>query len=283
MRRAQVACLVVLVSAFTGCNEWRVFFPAHDYDSVAPELPADLASPAILVFSKTNGFRHEEAIPAGVTRLQEIARRRGWSLFHTENGAVHNAKDLARFAAVVWHNTSGDVLDEAQKQAFRSWLEAGGGWLGVHGAGGDSSYEWRWYVEDLVGAQFIGHPMGPQFQVGVATAEDADHPATRHLTAPWSHSEEWYSFERSVRTLPGFHVLVRVDESTYSPRLKLFGTDRDLAMGDHPVVWSHCVGRGRALYSALGHQAAAYAEPEYAALLEGAVAWAARTEGEGCE
>jgi hypothetical protein len=280
MRRT--AALAALIALVTGCNEWRVFFPSHDHDTVAPPLPADLANPAILVFTKTNGFRHEEAIPAGVAAIESIARRRGWSVHHTENGAVHNPGDLARFAAVVWHNTSGDVLDEAQREALRRWIEAGGGWVGVHGAGGDASYDWRWYVEELVGAQFIGHTMGPQFQKGTLIGEDASHPATRHLASPWIHEEEWYSFDRSVRERPDFQVLARVDESTYSPRLKLFFMDRDIAMGDHPIVWSHCVGRGRALFSALGHQASAYAEPELVALLEGAIAWAARIEGEGC-
>jgi hypothetical protein len=60
--------------------------------------------------------------------------------------------------------------------------------------------------------------------------------------------------------------------------------ERSLAMGaDHPVVWHHCVGRGRAFYSALGHQAKAYDEPEMEALLEGAMSWALRLEGAGCE
>jgi type 1 glutamine amidotransferase len=56
-----------------------------------------------------------------------------------------------------------------------------------------------------------------------------------------------------------------------------------MADGDHPMVWQHCVGRGRALYSALGHQAKSYDEPELQALVEGALAWALRVEGVGCE
>jgi type 1 glutamine amidotransferase len=89
------------------------------------------------------------------------------------------------------------------------------------------------------------------------------------------HEDEWYSFERSARG-PGVRVLARLDETSYAPR-ELF---RSIAMGDHPIVWSHCPGRGRAFYSALGHAAATYARPEHAALLEGAVAWAAGLEGD---
>jgi type 1 glutamine amidotransferase len=283
--RAAAALLAAAAVALAGCDALRVFFPSHAHETVPPELPADLPAPALLVFTKTNGFRHEEAIPVGVAKIEEIARRRGWSVFHTENGAVFGEAQLQRFQATVWHQVSGDVLDEAQRAALKRFLEAGGGWVGIHGAGGDRSYDWPWYVEELVGAQFIGHTMGPQFQTATWLNEDRSHPASARLPEQWQHEEEIYSFARSVRPLAGFRVLVSVDEATYSPREKILWMDRDLAMaaGDHPMVWHHCVGRGRALYSALGHQAKSYAEPEMEALLEGAMAWALRLEGEGCE
>jgi type 1 glutamine amidotransferase len=264
-------------------NAWRATHPKTAYETEPVALPADLPAPALLVFTKTNGFRHEEAIPAGVALIEAIAERRGWSVFHTESGAVHTPENLARFSAVVWHQVSGDVLDETQKAALRDWLEEGGGWVGIHGAGGDGAYVWDWYRDVLIGAQFIGHPMGPQFQDAKLVVEDRAHPATQGLPESFVHNEEWYSFDQSVRA-KGYRVLASVDESTYSPRLQMLGMDRDLAMGaDHPVIWSHCVGRGRAFYSALGHQAKSYQLPEMEQLLGGAIAWAARLEGEGCE
>jgi type 1 glutamine amidotransferase len=265
-------------------NAWRATHPISAYDTAPVALPAELPPPAVLLFTKTNGFRHEEGIPAGVALIEAIAKRRGWSVFHTESGAVFTPENLARFSAVVFHQVSGDVLDDAQKDAFRKWLQAGGGWVGVHGAGGDGEYKWRWYVEELVGAQFIGHPMGPQFQDALIGIEDREHPATAKLPEAFTHNEEWYSFDQSVRKKPGYRVLASVDEATYTPRVKFLGVDKDLRMGaDHPVIWSHCVGQGRAFYSALGHQAKSYALPEMDALLEGAIAWAAHLEGEGCE
>jgi hypothetical protein len=289
MLRRILIGVVLLLAAFVAYafptlkNSWRAMNPVSVYETEPVALPAELPAPALLLFTKTNGFRHEEGIPAGVALIEAIAKRRGWSVFHTESGAVHTPENLARFAAVVWHQVSGDVLNEAQKNAFRGWLEGGGGWVGVHGSGGDGEYKWSWYVEELLGAQFIGHPMGPQFQEGKLVVEDRAHPATAQLPESFVHDEEWYSFDRSVRER-GYRVLATVDESTYSPRLKMLGADRDLAMGaDHPVIWSHCAGRGRAFYSALGHQAKSYEAPEMAHLLEGAIAWAARLEGEGCD
>lgn len=292
VRRLVVATVVLVVLAAGAglvfvrrAGMWNLVFPSEAHETQPPELPDDLGaiySPSVLVFTKTNAFRHIDGIAAGVERLEEIAARRKWSLFHTENGAVFNRTQLGRFDAVVFLNTTGDVLDEAQEAAFEHWLQDGGGWVGVHAAGDGSHDDWPWYVDTLIGAHFTAHPMRPQFQLARVVVEDGTHPATRRLPAEFMHRDEWYSWEASPRER-AFHVLARLDESTYSPTIDFMGEHRDLRMGDHPVVWTRCVGRGRSLYSALGHTAESYSEPENAALLEGAVAWAARAEGEGCD
>lgn len=250
------------------------------YETVPPELPAGIARPAILVFSKTNGYRHEEAIPAANALFERLAKEDGWGFYQTENGAAFDPAILARFDAVVFNNVSGDVFTPAQRNALKSFIEKGGGFVGVHGSGGDFSYDWRWYVEHLIGAQFIGHPMDPQLQEAVVRVEDRGHPASRGLPREWKRTDEWYSFERAPRR-PDFHVIATLDERTYSPKA-VWG--QDLAMGrDHPIAWWHCIGRGRVFYSAMGHTAEAYAEPAYRAMLQGAVQWALRREGDGCD
>lgn len=76
-------------------------------------------------------------------------------------------------------------------------------------------------------------------------------------------------------------MIATLDERSYSPK-GVWG--QDLAMGkDHPVAWWHCIGRGRVFYSAMGHTAEAYAEPAYQGMLRGAVQWALRRDGEGCD
>lgn len=278
------AALAVLLAALAAAasfhpearNIYRALRPSEAYDTQPPALPGDLADPAILVFTKTNAYRHREAIDAGLALFRKIAARRSWPLFHTENGAVHNAETLARFRAVVWHNASGAPVNAAQRAALRNWIENGGGFLGIHAATDDSHSGWPWYQRQLVGARFIGHTLGPQFQEAVIRVERAGHRAMRHLGPAWTHTEEWYSYDRSVRGQPGAGVLATVDETTYSPRLKLLWSDRDLSMGDHPVIWTRAVGRGRAFFSALGHSAEAYRGGPYPGVLEGAIEWAAR-------
>lgn len=250
------------------------------YEATPPEMPADIPRPAILVFNKTNGFRHEEAIPAADALFKKFAAENGWGHFQTDNGATFSPEILSRFNAVVFNNVSGDVFTPEQRKALRDYIENGGGFLGIHGSGGDMSYDWRWYVDELIGAQFTGHTMNPQFPEATMRIADTSHPATADLPDEWVRSEEWYSFDKSVRS-KGYTVLATVDEKTYSTE-GLMGSD--LAMGDdHPMVWWHCQGKGRALYSALGHQASAYAEPNYQKLLLGATNWVLRNAGEGCD
>ena len=265
-------------------NAGRMFFDIGiTYDKVAPKLPA-LKQPAILIFSKTNGFRDGNQIATANAALEKIAKDKGVASFTTENAAVFNTEQLAKFKAVVWNSTSGDVLTPEQRSAFKGWLEQGGGFVALHGAGGDPSYKWKWYVDHLIGAQFTGHTLSPQFQQGRLVIEDQTHPATKGLGTEWVREEEWYSFDKSPRA-KGYHILVTLDEASYSPREKIpFLVDKDLRMGkDHPVVWAHCVGKGRAFYSALGHRAEFYAEPKHLTMIAGAISWAAGLEGPGCE
>tara|TARA_R110000823_G_scaffold210224_13_gene340563 strand:+ start:22166 stop:23056 length:891 start_codon:yes stop_codon:yes gene_type:complete len=280
--------LILLALALAGLfvawriGAWNLIFPDRSHDSVAPALPGDLRSPAVLVFSKTNAFRHKEGIAGGARALRAIAEERNWGLFHTENGAVFNAADLEQFRVVVFLNASGDMLDAAQEQAFQKWLEAGGGWLGIHAAGDSSHADWQWYRDNLIGADFTAHIMGPQFQTARVLLENQQHPVLKQVPDVWEHEEEWYSWERSPRG-EGFVILATIDEESYAPVAKFLGKVQDLRMGDHPVVWSNCVGDGHSVYVAMGHRADAFEQPQVNRLLENALEWLSGPREPGCD
>jgi len=279
MRKLKTALLVLLGLAIATALVIYLYLKSigiiqrEDYETVPPTVTA-FEKPAVLVFNKVNGFVHEDALPAADAMFTELAAQNGWDVFITNNAAVHNAEDLARFTLVVWNNVSGDVLLEDQRAALRGWIEGGGGWLGVHASGGDPSYRWDWYVNTLVGAQFVGHTMSPQFQDADIHTADSGQALTDHLPQPWRIAqEEWYAFDKNPRA-DGSEIILTIDENSYITQGNgLFGIDS--MPGEHPMAWRHAVGEGRALYSAIGHQAATYRIPEYREFLSRAMRWAA--------
>ncbi|MFT7835862.1 ThuA domain-containing protein [Saccharothrix sp. BKS2] len=223
----------------------------------APAVAAD-APYDVLVFSKTAGFRHD-AIPAGIQLIRDLGAANSFTVTTTEDSARFTTTDLARFEAVVFLNTTGDVLNATQQTAFESYVRGGGGYVGVHSAS-DTEYDWPFYGE-LVGTYFTSHPAVQQATVRV---ENRAHAATAHLGPTWTRTDEWYNFRSSVRSTA--RVLATLDESTYSGG----------SMGaDHPHTWCKAVQGGRSFYTGSGHTQASYAEPGFRAMILGGIRYAA--------
>ena len=213
---------------------------------------------SVLVFSRTEGFRHA-SIETGVQVLQELGAESGFRVVATEDAAHFAYDSLRAYAAVVFLNTSGDVLSRQQERAFERYIGEGGGFVGIHGAAA-TEYDWPWYNE-LVGAFFDNHPEVQPAQVLVT---DRRHPATAPLPLRWQRTDEWYNYRKNPR--PGVHVVATVAERSYEG-----GT-----MGhDHPIAWAHANLGGRAFYTGLGHTEESYGEPYMRAHLLGAIEWAA--------
>lgn len=246
------------------------------YDAIVPQLDLPAGKgPRLLLFEKINGFRDTPSVEAARAALVAMAARLGWRLAVTDKAGAFNPRTLARFDAVIWNNNSGDVLTVRQRKAFRAFMAGGGGYVGIHGAAGDPAWFWDWYPDVLVGARFSGHPMQPQFQEARIMVDEAQ-PLTAGLPAQWRMTDEWYSFKTNPRRI-GANVLLTLDEGSYT-RISQF--EGPLDMGDHPIAWTHCVGRGRAFYSAIGHLPATYSQPQNVSLLEHAIAWAATARGD---
>jgi type 1 glutamine amidotransferase len=213
-----------------------------------------------LVFSKTEGYRHE-SIPVGVAALTRMAQGRGWSLQATEDASTFSDSGLAAYDVLVFLSSSGDAFDDEQQSAFERYIRAGGGYVGIHGAS-TTEYDWPFYGE-LVGAYFREHP---DIQPAVIRVENANHPSVVGLPSEWRRTDEWYSFRANPR--PNVTVLLTLDETSYSPGASAMGAD-------HPIAWFHEYEGGRAFYTALGHTDESYAESAFLGHLQGAIEWAA--------
>ena len=264
----------------------RLPVTAHDkqarcarYDEDATPLARPAGHPAVLVFEKMTGYLDAPSVAAGHAALFAIAQRKGWSIVATDRAGAITPANLRQFDVVIWNNVSGDALTVGQRRVFRSYIEHGGGFVGVHGSGGDPSYFWDWYVDTLIGARFIGHPMAPQFQEARVIVTDPASPIVRDLAPGWTMTDEWYSFTPNPR-VNGAHVLLALDETTYSPK----SGEKDLRMGkDHPIAWTRCIGDGRSFYSAIGHRPEGYSEPHYVRVLEAGIEWAAGAGSTRCK
>jgi type 1 glutamine amidotransferase len=228
-----------------------------------PAAKEGTATPRILVFTRTMGFRHD-SIPDGVAAVKRIGEGR-YEVDATEDPLVFSDENLARYAAVVFLSTTGEVLEKPQQEAFERYIRGGGGFAGVHAAA-DTAYEWPFYGA-LVGAYFKGHPAIQPAEIDV---EDRTHPSTRMLPERWSRTDEWYTYRDNPRGR--VHVLMTLDETTYEGG----------GMGDdHPIAWTTTakttptVGKGRGWYTGGGHTKESFIEPLFEQHLRGGILWAA--------
>jgi type 1 glutamine amidotransferase len=250
------------------------------YDTVPPQLVIPEGKPRLLLFQKINGFRDVPSVEAATAALQKMAKDKGWAMVETDNGAVMAPALLSQFDAVIWNNISGDVLTLTQRRAFTDYIDNGGGFVGLHGSGGDFIYFWDWYVDELIGARFIGHPMDPQFQDAKVVIESTDNAIGNDMAPGFTMNEEWYSFKTSPRD-SGATVIATLDETSYSP---IGRGGQDVHMGeDHPIVWTRCIGDGRSFYSAIGHRPELYTEPHNVKIMERGILWAAGLGSTRCQ
>lgn len=223
----------------------------------------------ILVFSKTEGFRHD-CIPTAVAALRKLCADNGIAMDSSEEAEDFTENNLKRYNAVVFLNTTGDVLNPVQEAAFERYIQAGGGFVGIHSAT-DTEYGWGWFG-DLVGGYFNGHP---QQQNATLNILDHDHPATQHLPGnEWIRWDEWYNFKDLN---PEVNLLLSIDESSYQGGTNCTAAPNQPAPDPktcHPMSWYHEFDGGRAFYTALGHTKESYSEPAFLQHLLGGIQYA---------
>src|SRR5215204_1133784 len=87
----------------------------------------------VLVFTRAAGEQHASTA-AGVKAIKDLGKEQQFIVNATADPTEFRADRLEQFRAVVFLNTSGDVLDDAQQAAFEDYYRDGGGFVGVHSA-----------------------------------------------------------------------------------------------------------------------------------------------------
>ena len=219
----------------------------------------------VLIFSKTVTFRHK-SIPAGQQAIMKLGQENNFLVDTTENAANFTETNLKRYKAIVFLSTTGNVLDETQQVALQNYIQAGGGFVGIHAAS-DTEHDWPWYGQ-LVGAYFINHPgmyvgengkRSSNVQDGEAYAVDKKNASMFGFPDRWKIKDEFYNFSEFKSPVT---VLVKLDEKTYI----------DGKMGDnHPMSWYHEFEKGKVFYTAFGHTDEMFSNPVFLKHLLGGI------------
>lgn len=226
-----------------------------------------------LLFSKTAAFRHDN-IPAATTAIQQLGAAHNFTVTTTEDGSAFNDANLAQYEVVIFLSTTGDVLNPAEQAAFERYIQAGGGYAGIHAAS-DTEYDWPWYG-NLVGAYFNNHPPGtPNATVKV---EDPAHPSTAGIERRWARTDEWYNFRTNPAANPRtkLHVLASLDETTYTPGTGSMGAE-------HPIAWCQDYDGGRSWYTGMGHTVASFQDTKFLGHVLGGIQTAAGVVDSDCK
>ncbi|HEY9047388.1 MAG TPA: ThuA domain-containing protein [Ohtaekwangia sp.] len=199
--------------------------------------------PRILVFSKTKGYRHE-SISTGKVKLIELGAKHDFDVDTTEDASAFTDENLKKYSAVIFLNTTQDVLNLQQQGYFKRFIQAGGGFVGIHAAA-DTEYEWPWYGR-LVGAYFKSHP-----QIQEATVKKVRPFGPNTLPDNWKRKDEWYNYRNISDSI---HVIYNLDETSYQG-----GQNGE----NHPIAWYHEFDGGRAFYTGMGHTHESYSDSLY--------------------
>ncbi|MEX6688250.1 ThuA domain-containing protein [Danxiaibacter flavus] len=215
--------------------------------------------PKVLVFTKSKGYHHE-SIPAGAAAIIKLGEEHQFNVDTTSDATYFNDDKLKKYSAVVFLSTTGNILNSDQKVALQRYIEAGGGFVGIHAAA-DAEYNWPWYNK-LVGAYFMSHPGDPNVRKANVIVTDTTNPASKGLPQTWERTDEWYNY-KSIS--PAIKVIAKLDEDSYEG-----GENGD----NHPIAWYQDFDGGRSFYTGGGHTAESFSEPLFLQHLAGGIQYA---------
>lgn len=252
----------------------------------APDTPKK----KILFFTKSSGFEHsviswkkgQPSWAEGI--LNELGAKHGWEFTFSKDGSKFSKDYLDQFDAVMFY-TTGDLTTPGTdgqpgmppdgKQALIEYVRSGKGFIGTHSASdtfhtnnesqkGPDRYANHGEKADpyvrLLGGEFIKH--GAQQEARNKVIDPA-FPGFEKLGAEFSFQEEWYSLKDFT---PDIHVLTVID----APSMKGDEYNRP----PYPSTWARKEGKGRVVYTAMGHREDVWTNPTFREILVGGIKWA---------
>ena len=230
------------------------------------KAPAKPKSPRkILIFSKTNGFRHG-SIETGAKSITMIGEKTGaWSAVHSEDDSMFEPNELKQFDAVVMVNTTGEIFrprklpgdadqkkaalerEERLKKSLVDFVKSGKGLAGMHSAT-DTYKKWAEYNK-MMGGAFAGHPWHKKVPVRILAASN---PVTKAFVGTeFEVTDEIYQFRNDTALPTDRKMLLALDNEKFGENEIKRGRRDDKF---YPLSWVANYGKGRTVYCSLGHR-----------------------------
>ena len=233
----------------------------------------------VLVYTKNQTGTNEagkklyvhDNLAASVAAIKKLGTENNFLVDASDDPTIFTSDNLKKYKAVIFSNSNNEVFDnEEQKAAFREYIRAGGGFVGIHSASG-SMRQWPWFWQ-MLGGKFVRHAKMQTFTVHVKDTNDV---STAHFPKTFQWTDEFYFCDH----MPGdLHALLAGDLGKLDDpeKAKSAGRYKD----EFPLAWRHEFDGGREWYTALGHQKEHYSDPQFTKHLLGGILWAM---GEGEE
>lgn len=197
---------------------------------------------ALLVWSPHVEEAHVQFSQDAIRFFHKLSYGEGF-LMDTTTHFSQFADSLERYNIIIMLNTQ--PHGQKERDAFRKYMENGGGWMGFHAAAyNDKNTKWPWFNEFLGCGAFYCNNWPPQ---PALVDCDTTHTVTRSLPQSFVIPEsEFYMWNPSPRADKDVRILLSI-----SPKMYPFGIKDIIRWGDFPVVWTNT--RYRMIYLNMGH------------------------------
>ena len=125
MKKAQgICCFAIILLIAASCNKRP-------------------GKPRVLVFTRTAGSHHD-SVPVGIQAIFKLGSGNNFEVDSSSDAGLFQEDSLKKYSAVIFLNTTGRLLNHYQRADFERYIQAGGGYVGIHAAL-EAKYDWGWY------------------------------------------------------------------------------------------------------------------------------------------
>lgn len=216
-----------------------------------------LAGSQVLVYTKNGkGYVHDN-IASAVACIEQLGKTNNFKVEVSDDPSVFTEANLKKYQLLIFTSTNNDVFDnDEQRVQFRRYIEAGGGFLGVHSVTG-TERNWTWF-KMMLGETFSWHAKFQKFSIKNLAPT---HPSMKGVPSLWTKEDECY-FGKEL--YPGIQVLMAHDLSSLDTTQKAMIVKNAGSFGNYyPAVWYQHFEGGNIWVTALGHAKENYQEPTY--------------------